>query len=108
MGRASQRKGADGERELAAILREHGYPAQRGGSLTYGTVPDVTGLQGIHIECKRVERLDLPAAVEQATRDAARFCDGKPAVFHRKNGGKWLVTMTLTQWLQLYKESRRY
>lgn len=108
MGKASQRKGADGERELAAILREYGYPCKRGGSFTYGTIPDIVGLQGIHIECKRVERLDLPAAVEQATRDATRFHDGKPAVFHRKNGGKWLVTMTLTQWLQLYKESRRY
>ena len=108
MGKASQRKGADGERELTAILREYGYPCKRGGSLTYGTVPDVTGLQGIHIECKRVERLNLPAAVEQATRDAARFRDGKAAVFHRKDGGQWLVTMTLTQWIRLYKESRRY
>ena len=108
MGKSSQRKGAEGERELAAILRGYGYPCTRGGSLTYGTIPDIVGLQGIHIECKRVERLDLPAAVEQATRDANRFLDGKPAVFHRKNGGQWLVTMTLPQWIQLYKESRKY
>lgn len=103
MGRASQRKGADGERELAAILREHGYPAQRGGSLTYGTVPDVTGLQGIHIECKRVERLDLLGAMQQAQRDAVKFKDGKPAVFHRKNRSEWLVTMTLDDWISLYQ-----
>ena len=38
-GRTSQRKGADGEREIVSILQAHGYPAQRGGSLTYGTVP---------------------------------------------------------------------
>lgn len=107
MGKMQQRKGAEGEKELTAILNEYGYHCQRGGSLTYGAVPDIVGLPGIHIECKRVERLDLPGAVEQATRDAARFRDGKPAVFHRKNRGKWLVTMTLSQWMALYKESRQ-
>lgn len=34
MGAKSARKGADGERELAAILRGHGYDIQRGGTLT--------------------------------------------------------------------------
>ena len=29
MGAKSARKGAAGERELAAILREHGYPVER-------------------------------------------------------------------------------
>ena len=56
MGGKSQRKGADGERELAAVLREYGYSIQRGGSLSFGEVPDLSGLPGIHIECKRVER----------------------------------------------------
>ena len=30
MGRSSQRKGADGERELAGILRGRGYDIERG------------------------------------------------------------------------------
>lgn len=34
-GKRSQRKGADGERELAAILREYGYPIERGGSMSF-------------------------------------------------------------------------
>lgn len=55
MGAKSQRKGADGERELAALLREYGYPIERGGSLSFGEVPDLTGLPGVHIEVKRVE-----------------------------------------------------
>ena len=46
MSSKSQRKGADGERELAAILRERGYDCQRGGSLTFGEIPDVVGLPG--------------------------------------------------------------
>lgn len=40
-GRASQRKGADGERELAAIFKKHGYDCTRGGSLSFGEVPDL-------------------------------------------------------------------
>lgn len=40
-GKKSQRKGAAGERELAAILQEHGYDCTRGGSLSFGEVPAV-------------------------------------------------------------------
>ncbi len=103
-GRSSQRKGSAGERELAAILRQYGYQAQRGGSLTYGTVPDVTGLDGIHIEVKRQEALNLLAAIHQAGADAERFQDGLPAVFHRRNRSPWLVTMRLEEWLTLYRK----
>ena len=101
-GRMSQRKGAAGERELTDHLRRAGYPVSWGGSRTYGTVPDVFGLPGIHIECKRVEQLNIAKAVEQAARDAERFQDASPAVFHRKNKAPWLVTMRLTDWLSLY------
>ena len=103
MGQKEQRKGAAGERELTQILRDNGFPCERGGSQTYGSVPDVTGLPGIHIECKRQERLNLLEAVEQAQRDASRFEDGLPAVFHRRNRSPWLVTMPLEEWLILYK-----
>lgn len=105
-GKSSQRKGADGERELAALLREYGYPVERGGSLSFGEVPDLTGLPGIHIECKRMERLNVPEAVKQAARDAERFQDGAPAVFHRRNREPWLVTMQFTDWLEMYAKSR--
>lgn len=81
----SQRKGASGEKELAAVLKGYGYEVQRGGSLTFGTVPDLVGLPGVHIECKRVERLNLYEAMQQAQRDAERFQDGAPCVFHRRN-----------------------
>ena len=107
MGKQQQRKGADGERELAAILREHGYTITRGGSLSFGEVPDLSGLPGIHIECKRVERLNIMAAMEQAVRDSEDFMDGAPAVFHRRNRSPWLVTMRLDDWLSLYGEGVR-
>ena len=101
MGRSSQRKGANGEKELAGILQQYGYQVERGGSETYGTIPDLIGIPGVHIECKRVERLNVPEAMKQAIRDAERFRDGAPAVFHRRNRECWLVTMRLEDWIVL-------
>ena len=98
-GRGSQRKGADGERELAAVLREYGYDMERGGSLSFGEVPDLVGLPGVHIECKRVERLNVPAAMQQAVKDSQRFRDGMPALFHRRNRQPWLVTIRLEDFM---------
>ena len=102
-GRTSQRKGANGERELAAILCEQGYEVERGGSLSYGKIPDLVGLPGVHIEVKRVERLNLSEAMDQAIRDSERFKDGAPALFHRRSRSPWLVTMRLDDWLLLYQ-----
>lgn len=107
MGGKSQRKGAVGERELAGILQQHGYDCTRGGSLSFGEVPDLSGLPGIHIEVKRVERLNVGEAMEQSIRDSERMLDGMPTLFHRRNRKPWLVTMRLSDWIQLYKESHR-
>lgn len=102
MGKSQQRKGAAGERELAALLSAAGYECQRGGSLSFGEVPDVLGLPGIHIECKRVEKLNVGEAMEQAIRDSERMLDGLPALFHRRNRKPWLVTMRLQDLMKLY------
>ena len=102
MSKAQQRKGAEGEQELTAHLRRAGYPVEWGGNHTYGTVPDISGLPGVHIECKRRERLNLTEAMGQAVRDAERFGDGAPTVFHRRNNQPWLVTMQFVDWLTLY------
>ena len=102
MGKSQQRKGAAGERELAALLSAAGYECQRGGSLSFGEVPDVLGLPGIHIEVKRVEKLNVVEAMEQVIRDSDRMLDGLPALFHRRNRKPWLVTMRMEDWLKLY------
>ena len=102
MSSKSQRKGAAGERELAALLSAAGYECQRGGSLSFWEIPDVLGLPGIHIEVKRVERLNVCEAMEQAIRDSDRMLDRMPALFHRRNRKPWLVTMRLEDWLKLY------
>ena len=105
MGRSSQRKGAQGERELAAYLAENGIQTERGG-YCFGEKPDLMGMPGIHVEVKRVERLNVLEAMKQAAKDAEKFQDGIPAVFHRRNRSPWLVTMCLRDWLDLYRRWR--
>ena len=104
MGRASQRKGRAGELELAQLLQGYGYDVQPGQAVSYGATPDLVGLSGVHLECKRNERLNVPEAMAQAVRDADRFRDGAPAVFHRRNRSGWLVTMRLPDWMKMYQK----
>lgn len=99
----SRAKGARGERELANVLKEYGYDTHRGVQYQGGhESPDVVGLPGIHIECKRVERLVIEKAMAQAEKDCDRD-HAFPSVFHRKNGQQWLVTMELDDWMKLYQ-----
>ncbi len=102
MGKSSQRKGRAGELELCRVLREYGIPAEPGQALNFGAVPDITGVKGVHAECKRVEKLNLAAALTQAANDSEKFRDGLPCVFHRRNREGWVVSMRLADWLQLY------
>lgn len=106
MGKRSQRKGRSGEIELAKILTECGFQMVLGNPMTFGKEPDIRGLPGIHIEVKRVERLNVSSAMKQAILDSERFDDGMPTVFHRKNREGWLVTMRLDDFLTLYRTHR--
>ena len=105
-GKSSQRKGRAAEIELARILSGYGYDVQPGRAMSYGATPDISGLPGIHIECKRCEQLRPYDWLEQAQRDAVRFGDGLPAVFFRRNRFPWLVVMKLEDWLALYDRQK--
>lgn len=105
MSKSQQHKGRAGELELARILQGYGYDVQPGQAVSYGATPDLVGLPGIHIECKRVERLNVPEAMAQAVRDAERLQDGAPTVFHRRNRSRWLVTQRLEDWMEMHKNS---
>ena len=99
----SRDKGAKGERELARCLTGYGYRCRRGQQYCGSNGDaDVVGLPGIHIECKRVERLKLYDAIAQAVQDKRQ--GELPAVFHRKNNSEWLVTMRLDDWINIYRE----
>ena len=71
MGKAQREKGKRGERELAGILRDYGYDTRRGQQFcgSDGSA-DVVGLPGIHIECKRVEKLKPPGGDGAGKHDA--------------------------------------
>ena len=103
----SRAKGATGEREIANILKEYGFKDARRGQQFSGANgdPDVIGLDGVHIEVKRVEHLNIDKAMEQSIRDAR---EGEmPTVFHRKNRKPWLVTMQLDDFMKLYKGGKQ-
>lgn len=91
-GKTSQRKGRGGELEICRIFQAHGIPAEPGQAVSYGSTPDITGVGGIHCEVKRVERLNVPEAMNQAIRDSEKFRDGVPTLFHRRNRSPgWLL-----------------
>ena len=81
----SKQKGKRGELELAKKLKEYGYEARRGQQYCGNNGDaDVVGLPAIHIECKRVEKLNISSAMQQAKKDS-KDSDKFPAVFSRKN-----------------------
>ena len=103
----SKQKGARFERELAKRFREYGYESRRTAQYcgNTGDASDVIGLNGIHIEAKHQEKMYLYDWVDQAKRDAEANGKGYlPTVFHKKNHCEILVTMTLDDWMALYKE----
>ena len=102
----SKRKGKAGELELARKLKEYGYNVRR--SVQYNGKEedgqaDLVGMPGVHIECKRTEKLNLYDAINQARRDSEGK-DELPVVFHRRNNCEWLAILPLACFVELYRE----
>ena len=98
----SRDKGKRGELEAAHLLNEYGYDTRRGQQFSGANGDaDVVGLPGIHIEVKRVEKLNIDEALEQSIGDARE--NEIPVVMHRRNNKKWKVTMQFDAWIELYK-----
>lgn len=96
----AKQKGNQGERELARLLREYGYDARRGMQYQGGQLEaDVVGLPGIHIECKRVQGLDVSKAMHQSIRDAKD--EEIPVVIHRENRKPWMITLRLGDLMEI-------
>lgn len=96
----SNQKGKVGEREFAKLCRMQGYEARRGQQFNGLEGDDVVGLPGIHIEVKRVEKLNIYDAIIQSNRDSKN--KEIPIVAHRKNNHGWLITMDVEDWFKLY------
>jgi len=95
----SRAKGAAAERELAERLRSMGYLSARRSQQYCGLAEGdgdlvVTELPTLHIESKRVERINIDKAMEQAVRDATK-AGTVPVVMHRRSKYEWLVTIRL-------------
>ena len=106
----SRSKGKNGELEWAKLLTANGFPAERGqqrsGSPDSPDVKCKTLEPIVHAEVKRVEQLNLPAAVTKARMEAA---PGQVAyVAHRKNRQKrWLVTIDAMDFFRLVRLALR-
>ena len=116
-GKACKEKGARYERDLAAWLNEKVYgrecafraPLSGGGGganerMTGGA--DLVGTPLIHVEAKRVERLNFLDAMAQAERSLERSGGSEvPVVINRRNRQTMddsLVVMRLKDWRILY------
>ena len=113
----SREKGKRGEIELSHILNAYGYETRRSQQFSGANGDaDVVGLPGIHIEVKRVEKLNIDKALKQSIDDSyadelKQGIDLIPAVFHRSNDdrkkgstkGVWKVTLRLKDFMEIYK-----
>lgn len=113
----SREKGKRGEIEAAHALQEYGYDARRSQQFSGANGDaDVVGLPGIHLEIKRVEKLNIDKALQQSIADsyADSLKQGReliPVVLHRSNSdrkkdstrGTWKVTLRLDDFMKLYK-----
>lgn len=101
----SRAKGKAGELELAHELMKYGYDTRRGQQFCGANGDaDVVGVPGLHLEVKRVEKLDYYKAYEQSERDAR---DGEtPVVVHRKNRKRWLVTLSLEDFMKIWGDRK--
>jgi Holliday junction resolvase len=100
-----RQKGARGERLWRDELREAGFTARRGQQFAGGTdSPDVIceELNGLHMEVKFVEALNLQKATEQAIRDAGPRKEW--IVAHKRSRTPWLVTMSGELFFKLLKD----
>lgn len=98
----SKQKGNRGEREFARLCRENGFHEARRGQQYNGLDgEDVVGLPYMHVEVKRVERLNVSNAIRQAMEDKKE--EDIAMVAHRKNNEEWLVTMRAEDWFMLYE-----
>lgn len=102
MSARERAKGARGELEVVQLLRDAGWKNARRTSDGRGqnSRGDITnGPAGVHIECKRQERINVPACLRQAQNDAPGT--DMPLLVHRPSRMGWMATVPLEDLLAL-------
>jgi hypothetical protein len=108
VSRRERAKGARGELEVARILRAAGWPDAKRTSdgraqIERGDIGD--GPDGVHLEVRRREALNIWACLADAQREA-RPGDA-PAVVFRRSRSRWYAAVELEFLLDLLGERRR-
>lgn len=107
MSAASRRKGKVGELELVTLLKENGFDCWRtpnSGAMHYAK-GDINGLPGLHIECKRAERIEIQKWVDQSLLDCPAGL--APVVVWRASRHAWRADLPLIDFLPMYRARLR-
>ena len=108
IGRASRSKGKAGEREAAKAIMDRipGVKVERsvqysgrGASGGDGGMPDLVGLDDMHMEVKRTERAAVYQWMEQVERDKRPGEIG--VVLHRQSRRDWICILSLDDFCRL-------
>ncbi len=105
MGKASRNKGAGAEREIVQILKARGHEVRRAaysGALAHEK-GDVVGLDGLHMEVKRCEKLQIPAWTRQAESQCKP--DEIPAVIYRSSREPWRISIPFDRFMDLWEDA---
>lgn len=107
MSRSERDKGTRGEQEVRRMFEQAGFTdavrtPNSGGLHIPG---DITGIDGVHVEVKRQERLELPRWLRQAEEE--RSPGEVPVVAHRRNNERWYATLPLLDLCYLMAKARR-
>lgn len=113
MSAMSRNKGAGGEREVSALIKDASggvFTAQRGcqhaGRFAVGVAsPDVLTDLPLHLEVKRTEKQALRQWWTQAVNDAG--IENEPCVVTRWNKGEWLGVLRFSHLVALCAEIAR-
>ena len=106
IGKSSKARGKRGELNLVHALRDAGFTEVRRTAQYCGKAgtSDVVGIEGLHVEVKNQERLNIWSALAQSQRDAEADGNGDiPAVFFKRNRSGWYVALPLLDFNKLYK-----
>lgn len=111
-GKRSQRKGGEGERNVAEFLSQRGFPAARraasaGQAASGANNPDVVGAGGWWVEAKWLKRIVACDYLEQAqlAMKQAQLEEKGPyraaVVLMRQNGGRLVALMDAEDWADI-------
>lgn len=104
MGKAERAKGARGEAEVRALLREHGFTVHASQRNLGGEQGDSLALgHGIilHVESKRRESLNVWSCLAQTEQECAP--EALPLLAFRRNKSHWYGAMPLVDLLGLVR-----